>query len=419
MSQYLPTGGFKWLKKEQIDKLDLAKYKDHSRRGLILQVDLEYPKELHDLYNDYPLAPEKIKVIEDMLSPYCKEIAEKFNVSTGLVSKLIPTLGDKEKYVLHYRNLKLYTDLGLRVTKVHRALEFNQSAWLKRYIDFNTRKRANSKNTFEKDFFKLMNNSMYRKTMENLRKRADVRLVMDEKNVLKMVAKPSYINSKIFNEDLVAVLKIKEVLTLDKPSYVSMCILDLSKALMYNFHYNRIKNKYGDRAKLLFTNTDSLMYEIETDNVYQDFWADRDRIDNSDYPENSPFYDKTNKKVIGRFKDEACGVPIVEFAGLPSKMYSYIKEKGQNNKTAKGIKKSVIKKIKHEDYNRTLYNDRQMRHIMRIIQNIYHKLKSCKFNKVSLSCFDDKCYICKNGVTGFAYRHYKIRHRRRCRPIFV
>ena len=121
MSQYLPTGGFRWMTEKQIDMIDLAKYKEDSEKGLILEVDLEYPKELHDLHNDYPLAAEKLKVSDDMLSEYCKKIASKFNISMGLVHKLIPTLGNKEKYVLHYRNLKLYTELGLKVSKIHRV----------------------------------------------------------------------------------------------------------------------------------------------------------------------------------------------------------------------------------------------------------------------------------------------------------
>ena len=177
MSQYLPTGNFKWMSKKKIDQLDLAKYRDDSKRGLILEVDLEYNKELHDSHNEYPLASEKVRVTEDMLSNYCKKIAAKYNISTGHVSKLIPTLRNKEKYVLHYRNLQLYLDLGLKIKKVHRVLKFNQSPWLKQYLDFNTEKRKKAKNAFEKDFFKLMNNSVFGKTMENLRKRADVRLV--------------------------------------------------------------------------------------------------------------------------------------------------------------------------------------------------------------------------------------------------
>ena len=210
MSKYLPTGGFDWLTEQQIEGLNLTKFKEDCKRGLILEVDLEYPKELHDLHNDYPLAAEKIKVTKDMLSEYSRKIAEKFKISTGLVHKLIPTLRKKEKYVLHYRNLQLYLDLGLKLTKIHRVLIFNQSPWLKQYIDFNTQKRTNAKNPFEKDFFKLMNNSVFGKTMENIRKRVNVKLVTDEKKLLKWASKPTFVSSKIFNENLVAIHKIKK-----------------------------------------------------------------------------------------------------------------------------------------------------------------------------------------------------------------
>ena len=409
MSQYLPTGGFKWLKQNKIDNLDLKKYDKENKKGIILEVDLEYPEKLHDLHNDYPLAPEKVKVTDNMLSNYCKKIADKYNISTGLVYKLIPTLSKKEKYVLHYRNLQLYIDLGLKLTKIHRVLEFDQSPWLKQYIDYNTEKRKNAKNDFEKDFFKLMNNSVFGKTMENIRKRVDVRLVTDEKKLLKLTSKPTYVSSKIFNENLVAVHKIKETLTLNRPAYVGMCILDLSKTLMYDFHYKYIKEKYGQKAKLLFTDTDSLTYEIEAKDVYKDFFKDKDKFDNSDYPEYSPFFYKENKKVIGKFKDEAAGIPIIEFVGLRSKMYSYIKDDNNGGKTAKGIKKNVIKNnIMHNDYKETLFNNKQMFHKMKTIRSVDHKIGSYELNKVSLSCFDDKRYIHNNGINSYAYGHNNI-----------
>ena len=239
------------------------------------------------MHNDYPVCPEKVKVLNDMLSGYCKKIAEKYKISIGLVSKLIPTLRDKNEYVLHYCNLQLYLDLGLKIKKVHQVLKFDQSPWLKQYIDFNTEKRKHAKNSFETDFFKLMNNSVFGKTMENLRKRVDVKLVTDEKKLDKLNSKPTYVSSKIFNENLMAVHKVKETLTLNRPAYVGMCILDLSKMLIYDFHYNCIKKKYDNRARLLFTNADSLTYAIEAKDVYKDFWNDKDMFDNSDYPENS------------------------------------------------------------------------------------------------------------------------------------
>ena len=409
MSQYLPTGNFKWLSQKQIEKTNLGKYTENSKKGLILEVDLEYPQELHDLHNDYPLGPEKIKVAKDMLSDYCKKIADKFNILSGLVHKLIPTLNDKEKYILHYRNLQSYLSLGLKLKKIHRVLEFDQSPWLKQYIDFNTQKRTHAKNSFEKDFFKLMNNSVFGKTMENIRKRVDVRLVTSKEKLLKLASKPTYVSSKIFNENLVAVHKIKETLTMNRPAYIGMCILDLSKTLMYDFHYNYIKHNYGNKAKLLFPDTDSLTYEIETKDAYADFWKNKDRFDNSDYNKESPFYNAVNKKVIGKFKDESAGIPITEFVGLRSKMYSYVKDNEQTARTAKGIKKQVIRKdIKHEDYKNVLFNNEQIHHKMKTIRSEKHQLGSYELNKISLSCFDDKRFIHQNGITSYAYGHYKI-----------
>ena len=244
--------------------------------------------------------------------------------------------------------------------------------------------------------------------MENLRKRVDVRLVTDEKKLFKLTSKPTYVLSKIFNEDLVAIHKIKETLTLNRPAYVGMCILDLSKTLMYDFHYNYIKDKYDDKAKLLFTDTDSLMYEIQTDDVYKDLFVDKEKFDNSDYSKDSPFYFGENKKVIGKFKDEAAGIPITEFVGLKSKMYSYIKDNGLGGKTAKGVKKNVIRNdMRHVNYNDVLMNNTQMRHKMRSIRSVKHQLGTYEINKISLSCFDDKRYIHDNGITSYAYGHYE------------
>ena len=238
--------------------------------------------------------------------------------------------------------------------------------------------------------------------MENLCKWVDVRLVTNEKKLDELTAKPTYVRSKIFNENLMAVHKVKEMLTLNRPAYVGMCILDLSKMLMYDFQYNYIKKKYNNRARCL-------TYEIEAEDVYKDFWNDKDMFDNSDYPESSPYYCNVNKKIIGKFKDEACGILITEFIGLKSEMYSYVKDNEKGGRTAKGIKKNVIKNnIRHEDYKNTLINNEQMRHKMKTIRSQRCQLGSYEINKVSLSCFDDKCYIHDNETSSYAYGHYKI-----------
>ena len=146
-----------------------------------LEFDLEYPDKLHELHNDYPLAPERLAITNDMLSKYCKKIADKYDIKVVDVKKLIRNLRKKTKYMLHYRNLQLYLSLEVKLLKIHRLLKFKQPNWMKKYIDFNTEKRKNVTNDFEKDFFKLMMNSIYGKTMENLKKRINVRLVNNEK----------------------------------------------------------------------------------------------------------------------------------------------------------------------------------------------------------------------------------------------
>ena len=244
--------------------------------------------------------------------------------------------------------------------------------------------------------------------MENIRKRVDVRLVTSKEKLLKLASKPTYVSSKIFNENLVAVHKIKETLTLNRQAYVGMCILDLSKTLMYDFHYNYIKQKYGKRVKLLFTDTDSLSYEIEAKDVYADFWKNKERFGNNDYNKESPFYNAVNKKVIGKFKDESAGIPITEFVGLRSKMYSYVKDNEQTARTAKGIKKQVIRNNITHNYIDVLFNNKQIMHTMKTIRSEKHQLGSFELNKISLSCFDDKRFIHQNGITSYAYGHYKI-----------
>ena len=281
----------------------------------------------------------------------------------------------------------------------------------------------------KKGYFKLMNNSVFGKTMENIRIRSNVILETDPDHFLRLTAKPTYKGCKIFHENLVAVNMIKKRFLLNKPVYVGMCILDLSKTLMYDFHYNFIKAKYGEKANLLFSDTDSLCYVIKTEDVYEDLFyiyvkrnldqivklydddddedSNMDLFDNSDYPKTSKLFYDENKKVIGKFTDEAAGMMIIDFVGLKPKMYSYRTEK-KNNKTAKGVKKYVIKKdIRHCDYLDCLQNNQIMHHKMNTIRSDHHQISSYQINKTSLSCYDDKRYILDDGVSSFAYGHYR------------
>ena len=212
-------------------------------------------------------------------------------------------------------------------------------------------------------------NSVYGKTMENLRKRAKVRLVNNAKDYEKYVSKPSFVSHKMFSKNFVAINEIKPVLTLEKPIYAGFSILDLSKFLMYEFHYKHIGTKYDNCGKLLFTDTDSLAYEIETVDVYENFHKNKSLFDFSDYPEDSKFFDPVNKKVIGKMKDEVKGKIISEFVGLKSKMYSLVIVNNEEIKKAKVVNKNVVKNIRHKEYVDVLFSKYFIRHKMKRIQS--------------------------------------------------
>ena len=200
-----------------------------NKTGYIFEFDLEYPDELHESHNDCPLAPEKLAIPYEMLAIIGKTIADKYGIKIGDVKKLIPNLGNKTNYVLHYRYLQLYLFLGMKLTKIHRVSKFKQSDWMKNYIEFYTEERKNAVNSFEKDFFKLMANAVYGKIKENLRKIIKVRLVTNEKYFLKYNSKPTYISHKIFDKNYAAIHEIKPVIKLNKPIYVGFTVLELTK----------------------------------------------------------------------------------------------------------------------------------------------------------------------------------------------
>ena len=396
MSMKLPTHGFKWLTSGEMEKLfNNQVVQVWEKTPCILEVDLEYPEKLHDLHNDYPFCPERVE---------CKNGVE----------KLIPNLRDKTKYVIHYKNLIQCLKAGMKLKKIHRGIKFIESEWMKPYIEMNTNLRTKAKNNFEKDFYKLMNNSVFGKTMENIRNRVNVKLVNTQERLKKLVSKPNLKSPpKILSENLVSVHMKKTNLLMNKPVYLGMCILDLSKTIMYDFHYNYIKPKYGNKAKLLFTDTDSLMYEIETEDFYKDISEDvKDRFDTSDYPENhrSGIPTGINKKVLGMFKDEAGGKIIIEFVGLRAKLYSYIMDEGEEHKKCKGIKKQVVAtSIKHEDYKTCLTTGKEQLRKQNILRSYEHEVFTEEVNKVALSALDDKRYILGDGIHTLAWGHYKIK----------
>ena len=243
--------------------------KKDSSTGYILEVDLEYPKKLHDIHNDYPLAPEKINIPKEWLSDYCLKIANAHNITTGTVKKLVPNLMNKNNYVIHYRNLPQCLELGMKLKKIHRVLKFKQKDWMKPYIDLDTERRKEATN----------------EAMENLRKRIKKRVVKTAKDFIKYTSRPTCVNWKVFENSLAAIHEKKISLTLSKPIYVGFTVLEISKWEMYNFHYNFMIRKFNTR--LLFTDTDSLCYELHEKNPYKKMYKYKELFDLSNHPKNS------------------------------------------------------------------------------------------------------------------------------------
>ncbi|KAL9987983.1 hypothetical protein ACROYT_G002373 [Oculina patagonica] len=327
MSKPLPKSGFRWKRVMPTEK-EIMRKKEFAKTGWILEVDFEYPAELHEEHNSYPLAPEKKKINKDLFSPYQKELIKNLDLDPPDSEKLVLTLEDKTNYVVHYRNLQFYLKQGMKLKKVHRVLEFEQECWMEPYIKMNTEFRKKAKNDFEKNFYKLMNNSVFGKTMENLRNRVDIKIARsDETNkIRKLVASPLYSRHVLFSNDLVGIDMRKSRLFLNKPVYTGMTILDVSKILMYDFFYNEMKMEYGQRCELLYTDTDSLLLEIETEDIYEDIYQNKTLYDTSDYPKEHSLHSYENKKVLGKMKDECAGTPISECVCLRPKMYSILTE---------------------------------------------------------------------------------------------
>ena len=268
MSEKLPMNGFKWVSDILgIDKKFVKSYNKNSSKGYILEVNVDYPSKLHKLHSDMPFLPERMKIDK--------------------TKKLVCNLHDKKSMLCIL-------------------------AWLKKYIDINTELRKKASNDFEKDFFKLMNNAVFGKTMENVRKHRDIKLVKTDCKRNKLVSEPNYHSMKLIEENL-SIIEMKRVkVKMNKPIYLGLSILEISKTTMYEFWYDYMKKKYGDTVKLCYTDTDSLVMTIKTKDFYKDIAQDvQEMFDTSNYSVDKPLPKGKNKKVIGLIKDELVVVSLL------------------------------------------------------------------------------------------------------------
>ena len=369
MSQPLPTRGFQWA---DIHPDEIGELANHSDRRYLLEVDVTYPKELHDYHNDLPFMCGRMTI--------------------NGVEKLVPNLYYKKRYVIHVRALDQALKHVLVLERIHRAIEFKQSAWMKEYIDFNTKLRTEAKNDFEKDFYKLMNNTVFGKTMENIRKHRDIKLVNNEEAYLIAVMKPNFKSGTLFGPNLMGCEMGKIKVVMNKPVYLGQAILDLSKIVMYEFHYDYMKRKYADdKLTLCYMDTDSLIYDIQTDDFYKDIANDiESRFDTRGYVPDRPLPVGKNRKVISLMKDELGGGIMSEFVTLRPKMYAY-KVGSSESKKCKGIKKCVVKKtINFEDYKACLFGGEASYRSQLMFRSLKHEVRTLEVNKLALSRDNDK-----------------------------
>ena len=283
----------------------------------------------------------------------------------------------------------------MKLKKTHRILKFKQSGWMRSYIDFNTQKRTISNNEVDKNFFKLMNNSVYGKTMENLRKIIKMRVLKNSQDFIKYTSRPTCVNWKVFENNLAAIHETKIALTLNKLIYVEFTILKTSKWEMYNFHNNFMIRKFNTR--LLFIDTDSLCYELHEKNPWKIMYKYKELFDLSNFLE--------VVKVVGKMKDEYGGKPIAKFVGLISKKYYSILDESNNEQSTNKDHNSFVE---FQEFLDILFQKKVVRHAMRGIKSKNHNLCTNETNKISLSCFDDKRYILKDRINTSAYGHKDI-----------
>ena len=341
-------------------------------------------KKLFDLHKDLPFLPESKKV--------------------NKLEKLICSVEDKEKYVMHIRVLKQALNHGLVLRKIHRVIQFNQKDWLKPYIDMNAKLRKEAKNDFEKDLFKLRNNFIFEKTMENVRKYRDIKLVTTDEKRNKLVSEPNYHTTKRF---LLAIETKKTKVKMNKPIYLGMPILDISKTLMYKFWYDYFKPKYWDGAKLCYTDTYNFIIHIMTEDFFEDISNDVEIwYDTCNYDENDerPLPIRKNKKLIGLFKDELAGKIVKEFWALRAKTYSYLMDGDCEVKKAKATKKCIIKqKIMFANYTDCLFNNKIILKSQQRFKVDHHKVYTKEVKNIPLSSNDDKRLQTFNVIETYPY----------------
>ena len=415
--QSLPTGGYRWAKKEEkrsfLENIleNPSDFRSNSEdTGYICEVDLEYPDSLHDLHSDMPLAPEHIAISKDKICPLMKTHCPYGD--SYISKKLVGTLKDKKKYVLHYQILKLYISMGLKIKRLHRLLAFKQRPFMQDYISHIAELRLASKNEFEKSCLKKLANSNYGKMIENTRKYKDVRICQTTESFLEAISSPLFLSFKIYNQNLVICFLQKSSIFLRSCHAIGLSILDLSKLHMYDLYYNHIipdtkLSPIDNTLSIMMSDTDSFLFSFKKKTT-NEFLSNIEHImDFSNYPKDHTLFSRANAGQLGYLKDEMKGeAEISGVVALKSKCYS-IKSRNAISK-CKGIPKVATNKLKFKHYKQTLLKKETFYSKFARISSKDHEVSTVSFKRKSLSFYDDKrFYLCN--IHSLPYGHYKLR----------
>lgn len=417
MCKPLPLNNFMTFHGENaISMEEIMNYNDDCNVGAEIMCDIHIPEDKHDLIDAYPLIMDNTKIDIKDISSYQKSLLndKELKKLKNPCLKLTPTLNDKKDYICNIANLKYFIQMGCEV-KIKKVVKYYQSRWLKPYIEFNTTMRQKAKSESEKNMYKLMNNAVFGKFLQDDRKHVDIKLITDKIKYQKCVNKLYFKGSTVLKKNKMMLIEnYKKFVLLNKPVQVGTTILDRSKETMQKFYY-KLKHMYGDKMKFIYTDTDSFIFQLFVEDGYEEIFKNKVNYDLSNFDKDfktlkgNCMYDGTNEKVLGKFKLEVVNDNIVEVVAIRSKCYSYLTEK-KNNKILKGIKHGVIKnEITHEDYKKCLFENYKLDVEMNTIRSKKHKIYSESIKKNALMNINDKKYILEDGIHTLTYGNKKIK----------
>lgn len=416
LSRPLPLRNFSWMSKKKVAKFDVESHSSATfqRYGYVLEVDVSFPRELHDYFKDFPPLPEHWIPDIDMWTVYQRDLARKTGQNCKrLTKKLINHLGPRKHYVVHIELLKVCLKIGVQLDKIHRILKFEQSAWTKPYIDELAAKRREAKSMFESNYYKKCANTVYGYYIQDCTKRLKTNFVTNSRSFLRHSRKPNFKSCTIFSRHLALMEMKPHAVSLTTPIAAGFTVLELSKAHMTKFWYNFLKRIYGEDIILGFSDTDSFLFGIKNrgpSNVDETMWAHRQYFDMSAFP--APYQSPTNKKTVGTFKCELSGRhDISAFCGLRAKSYCFRLENNTLERKSKGIPRHVLSKVDFEDYRRALFQPialEENHYFFRAIRSVKQVMYTAQERRKGLSAFDDKRVLDSDGIHTLPYYHYAI-----------